>query len=158
MPCDNCLSRREFLTRSTVAVAGAAALAAGCGDGQFGPTALQRQARGTVSVKAASLPGLSTVGQLVKLPADLTDAAGFPVLIAVKRTGAATFAAVSTVCTHQQCEVNILSNAFVCPCHDARFDNDGHVTSQPVRTSGSATNLPTYTASYDAGTDTITIT
>lgn len=158
MPCDDCLSRREFLTRSTVAVAGAAALAAGCGDGQFGPTALQRQARGTVSVKAASLPGLSTIGQLVKLPADLTDAGGFPVLIAIKRTGPATFAAVSTVCTHQQCEVNILANAFVCPCHDARFDNDGHVTSQPVRTSGSATNLPTYTASYNAATDTITIT
>ena len=156
MPCEDCLSRREFLTRSTVAVAGAAALAAGCGDGQFGPTAL-RQARGTVSIKVASLPGLSTSGQLVKLPPDLVDAGGFPVLIAVKRTGPSTFAAISTVCTHQQCEVNILSGAFVCPCHDARYDSDGHVTAQPVRTSGSASNLPVYTTKYDAATDTLTI-
>ena len=157
MTCQDCLSRREFLTRSTVAIAGAAALAAGCGDGQFGPTAL-RQARGTVFIKVASLPDLSTTGKLVKLPPDLTDAGGFPVLIAVKRTGVATFAAISTVCTHQGCEVNILSNAFVCPCHDARYDDNGHVTAQPVRTSGSATNLPTYTTRYDAGTDTLTIT
>ena len=156
MPCEDCLSRREFLTRSTAAVAGAAALAAGCGDGQFGPTAL-RQARGTVSIKTATLPGLSTTGQVVKLPADLTDAGGFPVLIAVKRTGPASFAAVSTVCTHQQCEVNILGNAFVCPCHDARYDSDGRVTAQPVRTSGSATDLPVYTTKYDAATDTLTI-
>ena len=150
MPCEDCLSRREFLSRSTVAIAGAAALAAGCGDGQFGPTALKQTSTG-VTLKVASLPELATVGQLVKIPVQTG-------LIAVKRTGPASFAAISTVCTHQGCEVNILSGAFICPCHDARYDNNGHVTSQPVRTSGSATNLPTYTTRYDAGTDTLTIT
>ena len=149
MPCEDCLSRREFLTRSTVAVAGAAALAAGCGDGQFGPTAL-RQTNTGVSLKVASLPELATVGQLVKIPVQ----AG---LIAVKRTGPASFAAISTVCTHQGCEVNINSGAFICPCHDARYDNNGRVTAQPVRTSGSATDLPVYTTKYDAATDTLTI-
>ena len=130
-------------------MAGAAALAAGCGDGQFGPTALQQTSTG-VTVKVASLPELATVGQLVKIPVQ----AG---LIAVKRTGPASFAAISTVCTHQGCEININSGAFICPCHDARFDSDGHVTAQPVRTSGSATNLPTYTTRYDAATDILTI-
>ena len=130
-------------------MAGAAALAAGCGDGQFGPTALQQTSTG-VTVKVASLPELATVGQLVKIPVQ----AG---LIAVKRTGPATFAAISTVCTHQGCEININSGAFICPCHDAQYDSDGHVTAQPVRTSGSATNLPTYTTRYDAATDTLTI-
>ena len=149
MPCEDCLSRREFLTRSTVAVAGAAALAAGCGDGQFGPTAL-RQTNTGVSLKVASLPELATVGQLVKIPVQ----AG---LIAVKRTGPASFAAISTVCTHQGCEVNINSGAFICPCHDARYDNNGRVTAQPVRTTGSATDLPVYTTKYDAATDTLTI-
>ena len=104
MPCEDCLSRREFLTRSTVAVAGAVALAAGCGDGQFGPTAL-RQTNTGVSLKVASLPELATVGQLVKIPVQTG-------LIAVKRTGPASFAAISTVCTHQGCEVNINSGAF----------------------------------------------
>ena len=149
MPCEDYLSRREFLTRSTVAVAGAAALAAGCGDGQFGPTALQQTSTG-VTVKVASLPELATVGQLVKIPVKSG-------LIAVKRTGATSFAAISTVCTHQGCEININSGAFICPCHDARFDSDGHVTAQPIRTSGSATNLATYPTKYDAATDTLTI-
>ena len=149
MPCEDCLSRREFLTRSTVAVAGAAALAAGCGDGQFGPTAL-RQTNTGVSLKVASLPELATVGQLVKIPVQ----AG---LIAVKRTGPASFAAISTVCTHQGCEVNINSGAFICPCHDARYDNNGRVTAQPVRTTGSATDLPVYITKYDAASDTLTI-
>ena len=149
MPCEDCLSRREFLTRSTVAVAGAAALAAGCGDGQFGPTAL-RQTNTGVSLKVASLPELATVGQLVKIPVQTG-------LIAVKRTGPTSFAAISTVCTHQGCEVNINSGAFICPCHDARYDGNGHVTAQPVRTSGSATDLPVYTTKYDAATDTLTI-
>ena len=156
MPCDDCLSRRDFLTKSSLAVASAAALAAGCGDGQFGPTA-QPVTRGGVSLKVSTLPGLSTTGQLVKIPSNIRDAAGLPVLIAVKRTGATTFAAVSTVCTHQQCEVNITGGIFECPCHGSRFDADGSVTRQPIGTGGSATNLPTYTTKYDGATDTLTI-
>jgi cytochrome b6-f complex iron-sulfur subunit len=152
MPCDDCLSRREFLSRSTLAVAGAAALAAGCGDGQFGPLALTptNPTNNAISFKVSTVPGLATVGQLVKLPPSVG-------LIAVKRTGATTFAAISTVCTHQGCEVDITGTTFECPCHNSRFDNDGHVTRQPVGTAGSATNLPTYTTKYDAATDILTI-
>ncbi|MEP6730584.1 MAG: Rieske 2Fe-2S domain-containing protein [bacterium] len=149
MSCEDCLSRREFLTRSTLAVAGAAALAAGCGDGHFGPTALTTTTS-TVTLKVASLPELATQGQLVKIPQQLG-------LIAVKRTGASSFAAVSTVCTHQGCEVEVVGPILECPCHNSRFDSDGHVTSQPVGTGGSATNLPTYVTSYDPATDTLTI-
>ena len=156
MPCDDCLSRREFLSRSSLAVASAAALAAGCGDGQFGPTALKQTTSG-ISVKVATLPGLATTGQLVKIPPEIRDAAGNQALIAVKRTGPATFFAVSTVCTHQQCETNITGGILECPCHGSRFDTDGRVTRQPIGTSGSATNLPTYTTSYNAATDVLTI-
>ena len=156
MPCDDCLSRREFLSKSTLAVAGAAALAAGCGDGQFGPTALKGTSS-AVSIKLATLPGLATTGQLVKLPREIRDAAGLPVLIAVKRTGATSFLAVSTVCTHQGCETNITSGIIECPCHGARYDFDGRVIRQPIGTGGSATNLPTYPTKYDPGTDTLTI-
>lgn len=153
MPCDDCLSRREFLSRSTVAVAGAAALAAGCGDGQFGPTALKGTTT-AVTIKVSTLPGLATIGQLVKLPQSGGNA-GAPILIAVKRTGTATFAAFSTVCTHQGCETNIKGTLIECPCHLAQYDFDGRVTRQPFV--GSATNLPAYTTRYDATTDTLTI-
>jgi Rieske Fe-S protein len=149
MPCDDCLSRREFLSRSTLAVAGVAAVAAGCGDGHFGPTALT-PTNNKISVKVSSLPGLGVTGQPVKIPQSVG-------LIAVKRTGATTFAAVSTVCTHQGCEIDVTGTTYECPCHNSRFDSDGHVTGQPQGTSGSATNLPTYATQYDTATDTLTI-
>lgn len=147
MPCDDCLSRRAFLTRGTIAVAGAAALVAGCGDGQFGPEP-RASTTGTVSFKVSTIPELATTGQLVKIPPQLG-------LIAVKRTGPASFLAVSTVCTHQGCETNILRDTFQCPCHQAAYDADGRVIRQP--TTGSASNLPTYRTSYDAATDTLTL-
>jgi Rieske Fe-S protein len=151
MPCEDCLSRREFLTRSSLAVAGAAALAAGCGDGQFGPLALTpTNPTSAITIKVASLPGLAAVGQPVKLAPTVG-------LIAVKRTGTSTFAAISTVCTHQGCEIDVTGTTFECPCHNSRYDSDGHVTRQPVGTGGSATNLPTYITKYDAATDILTI-
>jgi Rieske Fe-S protein len=126
-----------------------AAVAAGCGDGHFGPTALTPTTT-RISIKVASLPGLAAVGQPVKIPQQVG-------LIAVKRTGTATFTAVSTVCTHQGCEIDVTGTTFECPCHNSRFDGDGKVTGQPQGTDGSATNLPTYTTAYDAATDTLTI-
>jgi cytochrome b6-f complex iron-sulfur subunit len=149
MPCDDCLSRRAFLARGSLAVASAAALVSGCGDGQFGPDPLATTT-GTVKVKVASLPGLAVTGQLVKIPPQLG-------LIAVRRTGAATFFAVSTVCTHQGCETNIVSSGLECPCHLSEYDSSGKVTRQPVNTDGSATDLPTYTTAYDAASDTLSI-
>lgn len=148
MSCDDCLSRRAFLAKGGLVVAGAAALVAGCGDGQFGPE-MRASTTGTLSFKVASLPGLANTGQLVKIPPTLG-------LIAVKRTGATTFFAVSTVCTHQGCETNIAGSGLECPCHSAAYDANGKVIRQP--TTGSATNLPTYTAAYDSATDTLTIT
>ncbi len=152
MSCDDCVSRREFLTKGTLAMAGAAALVAGagCGDGHFGADAVTSVLpTGGVSLKVGNVAALATVGQLVKIaPANA--------FIAVKRTGTNTFAAISTVCTHEGCEVNIAGAGLVCPCHDSRYDTDGHVTKQPSAP-GSATNLPTYTTRYDAATDTLTI-
>ncbi|MDB4917760.1 MAG: Rieske [2Fe-2S] iron-sulfur protein [Gemmatimonadetes bacterium] len=150
MSCEDCVSRREFLGKTTLAVAGAAALAAGCGDGQFGPTTLVASTDTALSVKVASVPALATVGQLVRVgPASA--------YVAVKRTGAASFAAIRVICTHEGCETNIqASNIFVCPCHNSRYDSDGKVTKQPDG-GGSATNLPTIAAKYDAATDTLTI-
>jgi cytochrome b6-f complex iron-sulfur subunit len=150
MSCDDCLSRRAFLAKGTLAVAGAAALAAGCGDGQFGVEAVSGVIpTGGISFKVSTVPALATVGQLVKI-------APATAYIAVKRTGTNTFAAISTVCTHQGCEINIAGPAFECPCHGSGYDNDGKVIRQPVG-GGSATNLPTYTTQYNAATDILTI-
>src|SRR5258708_32279823 len=123
MPCDDCLSRREFLARGSLAMAGAAALASGCGNGQFGPEAVTSTAK-SITFKVASLPGLATVGQVVRVPPDSA-------FIVAKRTGTASFIAFSMICTHQGCETLLQSSVLACPCHGSRYDSDGHVTRQP---------------------------
>lgn len=148
MPCDDCLSRREFLSKSTLVAAGAAAFVAGCGDGEIGAPSAPAVS-GRTTLKVSTLPGLATAGQLVVLPADDR--------IAVKRTGATTFVAISTICMHQGCTTGLASNAFQCPCHGARYDAEGNVTRQPQNTSGSTSKLLRHVATYDAATDVLTI-
>ena len=140
------MNRRQFLS----AAAGAAGLVAvhGCGDGQVtGPFA--ELPSGPVSIKVADFSGLATNGVLVKVPQQP---------IAVKRTGATTFDAYSMVCTHQGCQVDIVSSGqeMRCPCHLSRFTNDGAVISGPT-TGESITPLPKFVTSYDQATDTLTI-
>jgi Rieske Fe-S protein len=146
MPCDDCLSRREFLTRSTLAVAGAA-LVAGCGDGQIGPSVTGTNGPFAQSFKVALIPGLATTGQLVQIGSVDTQ------LIGVKRTGPSTFAAWSMFCTHEGCPTNIENNRFICHCHDSVFDNQGQVVRGPANRP-----LPAATAVYDAQSDTLTLT
>ena len=148
MSCHDCLSRREFLTKSTLAVAGAAVVAAGCGDGQIGPTAAPPLS-GPLTLKVSTVPALATVGQLAIHPLD----GG----VAIKRTGAASFLALSTTCTHEGTRINLLgSNSFECPNHGSRFDADGNVTRQP-NASGNASHLLVYNTKYDVATDILTV-
>lgn len=138
--CAGCVSRRAFLTQSALATATAALLAA-CGDGQIGPGTITDPV-GKTTIVVSTFPGLATVGTLV-----LID--GFR---AVKRTGAATFLALSRACTHQGTPVELSGSGFVCPNHGSQFDTDGHVTLGPANQ-----NLPTLATSYDPATDVLTI-
>jgi len=151
MSCQDCLSRREFLTRSTLAVAGAAAVVAGCGDGQIGAGGATAPILLTpLTFKVSTVPQLATVGQLAFAPIDSR--------IAVKRTGPDTFLALSTTCTHEGTMISIVNSntSFECPNHGARYDSNGSVTA-PQPACSSATHLPTYQTTYDVATDTLTI-
>ncbi|HEX7939438.1 MAG TPA: ubiquinol-cytochrome c reductase iron-sulfur subunit [Gemmatimonadaceae bacterium] len=132
--CRDCFSRREFLART----AGGAALVvlAACGDSPTVPTSEQ------ISITVASFPGLATVGNLVKVGPSH----------AAKRTGAESFLAYSMFCTHQGCETFLSGGQFLCPCHGSRFNSDGSVLQGPA-----ARSLAKLTTSYDAATDTLTI-
>jgi len=149
MSCHDCLSRRAFLTKSTLAVAGAAAVVAGCGDGQIGGAVTTVPPLGTpLTLKVSTVPALATVGRLAIHPANPG--------VALKRTGPSTFLALSTACTHEGTRISLLgSNSFECPNHGSRFDSDGNVTRQP-NASGQATHLVVYATSYDATTDILT--
>jgi cytochrome b6-f complex iron-sulfur subunit len=150
MSCEDCLSRRAFLARSTLAVAGVAALTAGCGDGQIGGSGATGPLPTGLTLKVSTVPELATVGVLAYVPTDSR--------VAVKRTGATSFLALSTTCTHEGTHLDIVNNSlsFECPNHGSRFDSNGIVTRGPSA-SGTVTNLPTLTTRYDATTDILTI-
>ena len=152
MSCEDCLNRRAFLARSAAAAA-AAALASGCGDGVFGPPLPAHSAggvpSGTVTITVAQFPGLATVDKLVQI--DLERA--------VKRTGATSFLALSTICTHQGCDAAVNAvNQIECPCHGSRFANDGSVINGPDNSPPTTIRpLTQITTLYDPQTDRLTI-
>jgi cytochrome b6-f complex iron-sulfur subunit len=150
MSCEDCLSRRAFLTKSTLAVAGVAALTAGCGDGQIGGVGATGPLPTGLTLKVSTVPALATVGVLTFHPTDLR--------VAIKRTGASSFLALSTTCTHEGTRIDIVNNAlsFECPNHGSRFDSDGNVTRGP-NASGTVTRLAILATTYNAATDLLTI-
>jgi cytochrome b6-f complex iron-sulfur subunit len=150
MSCEDCLSRRAFLTKSTLAVAGVAALTAGCGDGRIGGVGATGPLPAGLTLKVSTVPALATVGVLAFHPADLR--------VAIKRTGPTTFLALSTACTHEGTRIDIVNSAqsFECPNHGSRFDSDGNVTRGP-NVAGTVTRLQTLATSYDVATDILTI-
>jgi cytochrome b6-f complex iron-sulfur subunit len=151
MCCEDCLSRRAFLSRGTLAVAGIAAIAAGCGDGRIGGEGVTTPIiTGPISFEVSTVPQLAIVGELAFVPSNPG--------IAVKRTGADTFLALSTRCTHEGTRIDIVndSTSFECPNHGSRYDSNGVVTRQP-QAAGSATNLPTFATAYEPVTDILTI-
>jgi cytochrome b6-f complex iron-sulfur subunit len=150
MSCEDCISRRAFLAKSTLAVAGVAAVATACGDGQIGGSVPTQPVISGLTLKVSTVPALATVGLLAFHPTDIR--------VAIKRTGPTTFLALSTTCTHEGTRIDIVNNAasFECPNHGSRFDSDGNVTRGPNAT-GTVSKLPSYVTTYDPVTDILTI-
>lgn len=148
MSCEDCLTRRTFLAKSALAAA-AAALATGCGNGEFGPPLPSHggttRPSGSVTIKVSNFPGLQTVGTLVAVAVER----------AAVRQDASSFLALSTICTHQGCDADIdgARNEVACPCHGSRFDNQGNVVNGPAQSP-----LLQLQTSYNAATDELTIT
>ena len=146
MSCEHCLNRRDFLAKSALAAA-AAALVSGCGNGDFGPPLPAHpgggRPSGAVTIKVSSFPGLQTVGTLVAVAVER----------AAMRTGPSSFAAISTICTHQGCDADVVNDIVICSCHDSRFDKTGAVIKGPAERP-----LDQLQTSYNAQTDELTIT
>jgi len=136
------IGRRQFISASVIAAA-AAALAA-CGSSSTsnftGPGSVG------LSVKIADYPALANVGGVAILSSN-----GSP--IAVVRTGAATFVALSLICPHQGSTINATTSGFRCPNHGATFNSTGTWTGGQ-RTS----NMQSYSTTYDAAAGTLAIT
>jgi Rieske Fe-S protein len=122
-------------------MAAAAAALAACG----GSTSVTAPSSVGLSVKVSDYATLATIGGVA-----LVNANGSP--IAVVRTGATTFVALSRVCPHKGTTVNVTANGFLCPNHGATFNSTGTWTGGE-RTS----NMRSYTTTYDSVTGTISI-
>lgn len=139
------VGRREFLGAATLTAL--TLLQSACGDGQIGGTGPDETSGGTLVVTVAQFPALASVGGVARVD----GGRGTPV--ALVRTGAAAFTALSLVCTHQGSTVNITGAGFLCPNHGARFSSAGVWQGGQV-----TTNLRSLPASYDAGAGTVSIT
>lgn len=129
-------NRREFVVGGAAA---AVAVSAGCGGGgPAGPSAPVAQATPSPAPSASPTAAnvvrvaLPAVGQTVEATGTLL---GRPLPIAVTRVSETVVIAVSRVCTHEGCTVNLPSSAGAtldCPCHGSRFQTNGAVVNGPA--------------------------
>lgn len=85
----------------------------------------------------------------------LASAGGFLLIDAAKTVAINTgdqIQAFTSVCTHQQCDINSFQNdRLVCPCHGSQFNTSGQVVSGPA-----PSPLQEFTVERDGDTVTIT--
>jgi Rieske Fe-S protein len=135
------IGRREFVARSSMGLG--ALLLVACQAGiDTAPLS------GSVIVPVANHPALASTGGIVRVTETNTP-------VALERTSATTFVAYSLICPHAGGTVGVTSSTsapFQCPVHGALFNASG------ANVGGQGTSsLHRYTASYDAATNTVTI-
>ena len=124
------IGRREFVERSLSVVAGApvsmsvAALLAGCASLV---TRTVTPVDGTLRLALAHYPELVEVGGSLKVAPD-----GAPEPIYILSLGEGQYAALSPICTHLGCTVEIQEARLVCPCHGSTYDRQGRVLQGPA--------------------------
>ena len=150
-PCPGCgtrdgavpregIGRRTFLAQSAILAAAAALAACGAGGDATAPTL-----SGSTSIKVGDYPALANVGGVA-----LVNVSGAP--LAIVRTDASTYLALSRICPHQGSIVNFTGNGFLCPNHGAQFTETGTWVGGQ-RTS----SLQSYPTTFDSTTGTLTI-
>ena len=149
-PCDTACplhDRRSFLSTAFLASVGAVLLEA-CGDGEIGLTGPQAGALAEpLVVTLASFPALATVGGIARVDSGTNRP------IAVVRTAADTYVAVTMICAHQGYRpIEIVGGRFICPNHGAEYAATGEWTGGQR-----ANNLRRYSVAFDAVAGTLTI-
>ena len=82
---------------------------------------------GRITLSLADHPDLAIPGGSVRLqPSGLED----PVYVLALDNGQ--YAALSPICTHQGCTVDIKGAQLVCPCHGSTYDREGKVLQGPA--------------------------
>lgn len=142
--------RREFLTQALALVGGCmcCGVLAGCESDVLKSTSV------SVQLNVANEPALAQVGGSIKKIFEGQNS-GRPVLII--RQGENAFLVLSSVCTHEACEVDLpgqLLPDILCQCHGSLFSRE---TGEVLRGPATA-RLPGFESAFDGNTQTLTIT
>lgn len=135
------VDRRGFIRQSALLAAAAALAACGPSGDVSAPTL---PATGN-TINVNTLPTLSTVGGVA-----IVSIGSVP--LAIVRTGASSFVALSRICPHQGGTIQQSGSGFQCPVHGATFTQTGQWIGGQ-RTS----SMHAYATSYDAATGTLTV-
>lgn len=118
-----CIDRREFVERSVGAILGASLLSA-CASLV---TRTITPVDGTLRLALAHYPELTADGGSLKV---IPRGADDPIYVLALGNGR--YAAVSPICTHLGCTVEIEEGRLVCPCHGSNYDREGRVLRGPA--------------------------
>jgi cytochrome b6-f complex iron-sulfur subunit len=117
------MDRREFVLRCSGA--GAALMLGGCVAMVTHPVPV---VDGRVALSLADYPDLATPTGAIKIqPARSAD----PLFVLAQPGGK--FIAVSPICTHRGCTVDVQGERLVCPCHGSTYDRSGVVLRGPAQ-------------------------
>ena len=116
------LDRRRFVAITAGALSGVAAAA--CATVAAVPMPVEA---GLLRVPLRNHPGLQGPGGFLKV---LPQGSQMPVYVLAD--GAGGWAALSPVCTHLGCVVEVEGAALVCPCHGSTYDRSGRVLRGPA--------------------------
>ena len=122
-------TRRVFVVTTGATVAGTFA---GCGGGGSSPSSPSAPPTAPPISGEIRVP-LMGVGETVTASANLVG--GLQTPLAVTRVSQTEVVAVSRICTHESCTVNLPTSSggtLDCPCHGSRFRTTGQVVNGPA--------------------------
>lgn len=141
-PVNGGIDRRGFLAQGATAAMALALVA--CGLSASTPTSPGKLSQ-QLTVNLADYPDLANVDGVAYVSANGTP-------IALVRTSASAFVALSRICPHAGNTVGVASYGFYCPGHGAQFNFSGSwIGGQPT------SNLMSYPTQYNAAAGTVTI-
>ena len=117
------IDRREFVAACSACCA--SLLLSGCASLVTHPVPMSA---GRARVSIAAFPELARPDGAIRiLPAGMTE----PIYVLARGSG--DFGALSPICTHRGCTVDVSGDRLVCPCHGSTYDREGRVLKGPAQ-------------------------